>query len=531
MVATTMSSVAIIIRTRRGRHGTRKVLRGAARESCTDTVEPSAGHEVTEDDSGTSTPPTSPPRSPPPPPEQHPDANEQTNDTTPTPIFGTRATHDFAEMVRFSRKRDTVETEGPQARAFAFADQNGYLPVFSRELSGGARTYLVTGWRRFKQYYTSLRPEDRMYHEMFRYHRPCRYLYIDCDCRKSENTHISDYTVLTRAAMELVLRGLKERFGIDHTRVKARFYQSSNDEKHSVHLLFEIDRGRTIWYDCSHCGAFVRHVLKQLDDAHPLMVNDRRKNGVRTRVCCIDTAVYLANSGLRMYQSIKPGEIGRPKITGKESYEDLLRVVPEELDRSLVSYLRRDLSPSAYTVLMMPDASSTRIDDGATERRARRIVRTLPHRFEEIFRRRGHDERARSDVLMRRLVEVLFRPEDRAKFYSLKMTDDGSRLLISTYEQYCTFLGTEHDHNHSYYSVNLKGGYMSRICYSKSCNNNEQDMVVFGEEATRLALELVSMSDEGFSSGYLCANVDLCGSFGCLVGGIDGGRGGGDPKD
>ncbi len=236
--------------------------------------------------------------------------------------YPTLSTYEYNQLHWFSDMKS----------AFEFADglknekDEKDLVVFAYELQNTKRRYLVTGWKTFECYYAKLTPDKRLFHEMMRPHQPCRALYVDLDCKKAYNHHIEDFTVLIEETIQLLLEGLNIYLDVDPEKVDVTFTQASNDEKFSVHLLFEINSGKTYWKNNKECGKFVKRMISTLSEQDSILyVNESHKNGITKKdvigkKCCIDDSIYGENRTYRMWLSTKMGET-RPMIRNDDDLE------------------------------------------------------------------------------------------------------------------------------------------------------------------------------------------------------------------
>ena len=199
-----------------------------------------------------------------------------------------------------------------QADAIAARNVGAGEKVFSCEVdSNGRRKYICGDVESFWNSYKECHHYQKNFYEVITQDSPTK-LFLDLEFKKEFNES-KDGVKMTKKLISILDDVINARFGIKEPSKQVQILESSNDQKYSVHIIYN----STIFMNIKECGKFVKYVANSLTDDQESLFKVKGSDG-KSKLF-IDATIYNSNRNLRLWLSSKFGE-RRPLICANETY-------------------------------------------------------------------------------------------------------------------------------------------------------------------------------------------------------------------
>ena len=199
-----------------------------------------------------------------------------------------------------------------QADAIAARNVGAGEKVFSCEIdSDGRRKYICGDVESFWNSYKDCPHYQKNFYEVITQDSPTK-LFLDLEFKKEYNES-KDGLIMTKKLMSILDDMINALFGIKEPSKQVQILESSNNQKYSVHIIYN----STIFKNIEECRKFVKYMVNSLTDDQESLFKVKDNDG--TSKLFIDTSIYNRNRNLRLWLSSKFGE-RRPLICANEKY-------------------------------------------------------------------------------------------------------------------------------------------------------------------------------------------------------------------
>ena len=199
-----------------------------------------------------------------------------------------------------------------QADAIAARNVGAGEKVFSCEIdSDGRRKYICGDVESFWNSYKDCPHYQKNFYEVITQDSPTK-LFLDLEFKKEYNES-KDGLIMTKKLMSILDDMINALFGIKEPSKQVQILESSNNQKYSVHIIYN----STIFKNIEECRKFVKYIVNSLTDDQKSLFKVKDNDG--TSKLFIDTTIYNRNRNLRLWLSSKFGE-RRPLICANEKY-------------------------------------------------------------------------------------------------------------------------------------------------------------------------------------------------------------------
>jgi hypothetical protein len=345
-------------------------------------------------------------------------------------------------------KRGKDDKEKPQARAFAFADTRGGLPVFGVQIAEKNWGYMAQGWESFFQDYKKTPGESRVYFEIIRERAPVNF-YIDAELIRSANPLFepgSEHeTLILEETKRVCIEGLLRCFPhISKDEITIHEMDASDAKKLSRHYIFRI-KGKAL-SDYVTAGLVYDDIALNIPKTSLLWITDD-KDLTGPKSLFLDNSVYTKNRQFRIYQSRKFGSYRFLCVPGFDKPGDEPNL--EMLRNTLITYFP-PLEKKKNVLLELKS-------DGTKRKRGQKVSKGP-----KVVKKQ--DTPADIHWLAQELQSMF---NDRV--YGTIMDDDGGAITFWVESKVCEMWGGEHDGNHIQYLVNLSEKNYVQMCFARSC--------------------------------------------------------------
>lgn len=354
----------------------------------------------------------------------------------------------FSERGVFSKNKG--DKEKPQARAFAFADARGGLPVFGKHVAEKNYHYHSCGWETFFGDYVKTDSNDRLFLEVIREHVPVNF-YIDAELFRNVNPEFGPGSEkelqILEEAKRVCFEGLVRCFPhVPKEDIEMWEMDASDAKKLSRHFVFRI-KGKAL-ANFLTAGVLYNEIAKIIPKESILYVKDDR-NSEGDRILFLDGSVYTKNRQFRMYQSRKFGNYRFLCIPGFDKPGDVPNI--EKLKGTLITYF----PPAEKTHLTLLELKG----DGTKRKRKANGPRSSKKRALD------DPDKFRDNHWLIHALSSMFDCES----YKQQMEEDGTTIMYLMSSKQCEIFGAEHDGNHIKYLVNLVSKTYAQYCFARSC--------------------------------------------------------------
>lgn len=388
-----------------------------------------------------------------------------------------------------------------QAAAIAYAQCNGCVPVWSRDVPGAVpertvKQYWVASYRCFYDRFVRMPAEHRCQYEILERDMPV-HIYMDFDWLVDMNPRVTLDGTLRPFVRDLVAylrdEALPEMLdasslwddlaeGVDEP-VRVVWLDSSRGNRGSYHATVKLFDGALMFADNVQVGALMRRFDRYMLRRDPTLYRLNTKNGA-TDAFIADMAIYTKNRAFRVPYSSKLGQnrplalIDVPAPPGGSVPVDYARFVDalvgyvdvERLE-TLLSVTEHDGTPAVST------SKTFRRSEKATSRvvcrQASRRMVSAQHRTRSVTEERAStvaDDDEYSKQIMDLAVETIraidgdeaVRMGTDTRYYV-----DGAVVWVLTRWHYCHKRGGTHNNNHVYYMFRLDEGNWNQNCYCR----------------------------------------------------------------
>lgn len=273
--------------------------------------------------------------------------------------------------------------------AYDFSNANGRLPIFSVDTSDteAKKAYIVTGYCKWWEDYTKMKPNNRYAYEVVLPKMPC-HLYVDIEVEFSSNPELRDIIDLKFIElMKELKRFMYYIYLAPANLLKAMKFvvlDSSKISKFSKHSIIKIPG--VLFEDNYQIGAFIRrfqvHILCKFGpkETNPYFVypENQKKRSPEFKHFLIDMGVYTKGRDFRLLGSFKrtgnstnPGKKKRflwlhdypGSLTDKHFFDTLIQFQPKP---STIKYMVCHLVDTINGGIPMSSSLRTVVPVGST---------------------------------------------------------------------------------------------------------------------------------------------------------------------